>query len=108
MKCTNAFTVGELITGKRFLEPFSGCGRLYDLYSKWRPSEVVMVDVNRHAIGHVKRHLPRVKPFCSDVLSWSRQERGKFGVSIAFWGLCYLDLRGVGVYLRWVKNHVQV
>jgi len=97
-----------MITGTRFLETFSGCGRLFDLYSKWRPSEVVMVDVNRHAIAHAKTHCKGVKAICSDVLSWSRQERRKFGVSVALWGLCYLDLRGVGEYLGWVKEHVQV
>jgi len=79
-----------MVKGARFLETFSGCGRFYDLYRKKKPTEVVMVDLNKHAINHIKDHLPGVKAICNDVVSWCRQEKGKFGVSIVFWGLCYL------------------
>ena len=65
-------SIGEMMQGKRFLEPFSGCGRFYDLYIKYRPKEILMVDINKHSIAHAKSHCPGIKAICNDVLSWSR------------------------------------
>jgi len=95
-----------MIKGKRLVETFSGCGRLFDIYSKYKPSEILMVDLNKFAIKHAIDHCKGIKAICKDVLSWSRQEKGHFGVSIAFWGLCYLDLKSMGEFLRWVRDHV--
>jgi len=67
-----------------------------------------MVDLNKHAIAHANDHCPKVKAICSDVVSWSRKEQGNFGVSIGFWALCYLDLKSMKEYLRWVRYHVKV
>ena len=67
-----------------------------------------MVDLNKHAIAHAKDHCPGVQAICSDVVLWSRKEHRTFRVSIGFWALCYLDLKSMKEYLRWVRDHVMV
>ena len=101
------------------METFSGCGRMYDIYNNYQPTGIVMVDHCQAAIDHAKKVLAKKKEFhglkeiktdfiCSDVLSWCRQEKGKFGVSVALWGLCYLDQSQMKEYLEWIRDHVEL
>ena len=66
-------TIGDFIKGNRLLDAFSGYGRLYDVYNKHKPSEVVMVDFNKKAIdlANSKNH-ENVKTYCNDMLSWCK------------------------------------
>ena len=65
-------TLGDRIKGKKILDAFSGCGRLYEAYNKYDPSEIVMVDLNQKAINHVKENYKNVKAYCNDMLSWCK------------------------------------
>ena len=67
-----------------------------------------MVDLNKHAIDHVDGRYPNVKAECSDILSWCKENQdNKFYFSIAFCGLCYLDIFGAAEYLKWIYKNVK-